>query len=139
MHTQKEDYIKNNIVVYTALFGDYDELIEIPEGMHKCDFICFTDQKIENKKGWEIIKIENSSGSNVLQNRKYKILPHVFLSEYEYSVYIDSNIRLLKSPESLVIKYLQDVDIALPKHFERDCIYTESEMCISVGRLFKKK
>ncbi|HCJ1226365.1 TPA: DUF616 domain-containing protein, partial [Klebsiella pneumoniae] len=101
-----EDYIKNNIVVYTALFGDYDELIEIPEGMHKCDFICFTDQKIENKKGWEIIKIENSSGSNVLQNRKYKILPHVFLSEYEYSVYIDSNIRLLKSPESLVIKYL---------------------------------
>ncbi|HBH9578999.1 TPA: hypothetical protein KYD21_004901, partial [Escherichia coli] len=51
MHTQKEDYIKNNIVVYTALFGDYDELIEIPEGMHKCDFICFTDQQIENNKG----------------------------------------------------------------------------------------
>ena len=25
MHTQKEDYIKNNIVVYTALFGDYDD------------------------------------------------------------------------------------------------------------------
>ncbi|MGE9748017.1 hypothetical protein [Escherichia coli] len=78
MHTQKEDYIKNNIVVYTALFGDYDELIEIPEGMHKCDFICFTDQQIENNKGWKVIKIENSSDSNVLQNRKYKILPHVF-------------------------------------------------------------
>ncbi|MGR4118261.1 hypothetical protein K8Q22_07980 [Klebsiella pneumoniae] len=56
MHTQKEDYIKNNIVVYTALFGDYDELIEIPEGMHKCDFICFTDQKLKIKKVGKLLR-----------------------------------------------------------------------------------
>jgi len=37
--------MKNKLVVYTALFGDYDNLIEPKEKFEGCDFICFTDQK----------------------------------------------------------------------------------------------
>jgi len=36
--------MKNKIVIYTAIFGGKDNLIEpeyIPKG---CDFVCFTDQ-----------------------------------------------------------------------------------------------
>lgn len=37
--------MKNKFVVYTALFGNYDDLIDPKENYEGCDFICFTDQK----------------------------------------------------------------------------------------------
>ena len=36
-----------NIVVYTAIFGDYDDLYEPLVRPKNVDFVCFTD----NKKG----------------------------------------------------------------------------------------
>jgi len=128
------DGIKNKLVVYTALFGDYDDLIEPKEKFEGCDFICFTDQKHLTSDVWEIRLIEECDLPPNMMNRKYKILPHLFLSEYEWSLYVDANIAIVGNPLELANKYLSKYDMAVPKHFARECVYDEARECVILGK-----
>ncbi|WP_442795238.1 glycosyltransferase domain-containing protein [Pelobium manganitolerans] len=118
----------NNIVVYTAIFGDQVTLY--PQKKYAgIDFICFSDRK-HSAAGWEVRVVPNLIEGDVIRNnRYYKILPHLHLKEYDYSVYIDGNFLVLSSPISLV-RQLTDVhmlafDHAQTKKDPRDCIYEE--------------
>lgn len=62
---------KNNFVVYTALFGDYDNLIDPKEKYEGCDFIYFTDQKHLKSDIWEIRIVEDIDLPLNMMNRKY--------------------------------------------------------------------
>ncbi len=126
--------MKNKFVVYTALFGNYDDLIDPKEKYEGCDFICFTDQKHLTSDIWEIRLIEECDLPPNMMNRKYKILPHLFLSEYEWSLYVDANIAIIGNSFNLAKKYLSNYDMAIPKHFARDCIYEESKECVILGK-----
>ncbi len=126
--------MKNNFVVYTALFGDYDNLLEPKEDYQNCDFICFTDQLNLKSDIWEIRIVKDIDLPLNMMNRKYKILPHLFLSEYEQSLYIDANIALTGNPLELSQKYLDKNDFAVPKHFLRDCVYEEAKECVILGK-----
>lgn len=119
-------------VVYTAVFGDYDNVSPVkPEW--KCDFICFTDNPNLVSNGWKIIHINLDEHSPAYLNRKYKILPHKYLSSYDYSLYIDGNIVLKQDPTILFEKYLKDKIMAIAKHPTRCCIYEEARSCINLG------
>jgi len=126
--------INNKLLVYTALFGDYDDLIDPKEKYEGCDFICFTDQHHLTSDIWDIKLIEKCDLPPNLMNRKYKILPHLYLSKYEQSLYLDANIMVLKNPLELANKYLIEYDIAMPKHFERNCLYEEAKECVILGK-----
>lgn len=126
--------MRSKLVVYTALFGNYDDLIEPKEKFEGCDFICFTDQKHLTSDIWEIRLIEESDLPPNMMNRKYKILPHLFLSEYEWSLYVDANIAILGNSMDLANKYLSMYDMAVPKHFARDCVYDEAKECVILGK-----
>ncbi len=122
---------KNKFVVYTALFGNYDNLIDPKVKYEGCDFICFTDQKHFKSDVWEIRIVEDIDLSLNMMNRRYKWLPHKFLSEYVISLYIDSNIVLLENPKRLLEKYCDDnCLVMLPKHPLRNCIYEETIACV---------
>lgn len=125
---------KNKLVVYTALFGNYDDLIEPKDKYEECDFICFTDQKHLTSDIWEIRLIEECDLPSNMMNRKYKILPHLFLNEYEWSLYVDANIAIVGNPLELANKYLSKYDMAVPKHFARDCVYEEAKECVILGK-----
>lgn len=116
---------KDKLAVYTALFGDYDDLIEPKEKFEGCDFICFTDQEQLKSDIWEI---------KVIKECDLPPNPHLFLGEYEWSLYVDANIAILKNPLELANKYLTKHDLALPKHFARDCIYEEAKECVILGK-----
>ncbi len=119
----------NELVVYTALFGDYDDLIDPTKKFEGCDFICFTDQDIKSNI-WKVIKVENGDLPINMMNRKYKILPHYFLKNYEYSLYVDANILIRGNPLVLAKQYLDKSDIAISKHPERTCVYDEAMHCV---------
>lgn len=123
------------LVVYTALFGNYDNLIEPKEKFTGCDFICFTDQKNLKSKIWEIRLIENYDLVPNLMNRKYKIFPNLFLEEYEKSLYVDANVYIKKNPFILSTKYLDDYNIAIPKHVLRNCIYKEADVIVKSNKV----
>lgn len=128
---------EKKLVIYTALFGDYDRLSE-PRGEYlDCDFICFTDQSSLSSNLWDIRVVEKTEENSILENRKYKFLPHDFFCGYEYSLYVDSNILIRKNPIPLCEHYLSECIIALPNHFLRNCIFTEAEECYKLGKLSK--
>ena len=63
-------------------------------------------------------------------NRKYKILPHEFLEDYRYSIYIDANIQITGDVCKLFTQHLNDEPLAVAEHPRRDCIYEEAEACV---------
>jgi hypothetical protein len=122
---------RNRFVVYTALFGDYDSLRDPLGDFPEVEFLCFTDQLTLTSKKWKIILVEPDGLSSIELNRKYKMLPHLFLSGYEMSFYVDSNILILDSAKKLFSDLiLMAPKFALPKHFRRICAYSEAETVI---------
>jgi len=68
-------------------------------------------------------------------NRKYKILPHRFFPNYEYSLYVDGSVIIqVNDIRGLVEKYLHDHSWAVYSHPERDCIYDEARVCTEAGK-----
>lgn len=84
-----------------------------------------------------------SSTDPARESRKAKILPHLFLKEYEYSIYMDGNFLILQNPIPLIQKALSNHTMAHFDHQQstdvRNCIYQESEAIKSLyeetGRL----
>ena len=107
--------VEKNIVVYTAIFGGYDVLQEPKVVSQNCDFICFTDTK-RKIRGWEVREVKASHGDPTRNARMYKILPHRFLGEYKYSVWVDGNVLVRGDVNELIDTYLKDVRVAAYDH-----------------------
>jgi hypothetical protein len=128
----------NKKVVYTAIFGGYDELPDpqfIPEGW---DFICFTDSNIKSNI-WEVKKVPAIYKDPTRNARKYKILPHRWFSNYEYSLWVDGNILIKNDINELIPEYLNKVNIAVHDHNQnqldpRNCVYQEAQAIFYFGK-----
>ena len=130
----------NKKVIYTSIFGGYNKLLEplyIPEGY---DFIVFTDADIKSEN-WIVKKelpLYNDSSRNA---KRYKILPHRFLSNYDISIYIDGNYEVKNNINELVEKFLSNANAAFydhnqqPSYDKRNCIYQEANAIFHFGQI----
>lgn len=125
------------LAVYTAIFNHRDNFKEPPPG--NFDYVVFTDDLPIPTKTRAIVKsiAKPVPGNPVRSARKIKALSHVFLPEYEYTVWMDGSVIMKKDIESYVEKSLQDSDIAVHEHPLRKCIYQEAEAVLGFG--FEKK
>ena len=121
------------IVVYTALFGGYDELQEPAIARANCDFVCFTDDATLRSRTWRIVHVA-ASMEPAMMNRHLKLHPHVYLPEYDASIYVDANLRIRRDPAELVTQYLTRHTFAAPRHPVRNCVYDEIQQCIDTGK-----
>tara|TARA_B100000963_G_scaffold85829_1_gene73441 strand:- start:2475 stop:3929 length:1455 start_codon:yes stop_codon:yes gene_type:complete len=133
--------MKNKKVIYTAIFGEYDKIIDpifIPKGW---DFICFTDSEIKSEI-WEVRKVEGLFKDPTRNARRYKVLPHRWFKEYDYSLWIDGNILLREDINELIPEYLKNVNIAVHNHNEnkdkRNCVYEEVKALVDYSLGNKK-
>lgn len=127
---------RKKIVVYTAIFGWYDQILEplYPKQLlREADLICFTDNKLLKSNSFEIKLVKRKFEDPTLENRYYKLQPHkVFKdSKYEYNVYVDAHYLITtKSVQELILAHLDPaISMASLKHPERDCIYDEFKAC----------
>lgn len=123
-------------VIYTCITGKYDTLIEpdvITEGF---DYICFTDNKELKSGSWEIRLLEGDNElSNVKKQRHIKICPHEFLKEYDLSIWVDGNVRVKGDMNKYIDAYCStNLDVYIPYHPCRDCIYEEMKTCQSINK-----
>jgi hypothetical protein len=130
-----------NRAVYTALIGDYDQLTPISFSS-RLKFILFTDQVDLFVKGWETRNISDLPNlpkdmPHWMINRYLKVHPHVFLSEFKETLYVDANIHLVQDPTPLFTTLLCNYDIAIPLHMDRDSIFTELDECLRTGKIGK--
>jgi hypothetical protein len=120
-------------VVYTCLFGKYERLNEQTIAK-KSDipFVCFTDQTYLASKTWSIRNVRLLGIDSTRESRRLKILPHIFLPEFDESLYIDNSVILKMAPNAIFETYLQSdaPNFVCFRHPERDCIYEEAEEII---------
>jgi GT2 family glycosyltransferase len=121
---------KNKIVVYTAIFGNKDNLKDPRVKIDDCDFVCFTDNPFLKSEVFDIRVVSPSFDDPARSARIYKLLPHKFLPEYEYSVWVDGSFEVLRSPLELVERYLKEADFATFSHPDRNCLYKEGLECV---------
>ena len=124
----------NKIVIYTAAFGKNYGFI--PQKKIKgVDFFCFTDDIKKVVAPWKPIEVKFEGDNNVLRNRHPKLLPHLYFSNYEISIYIDSNFLIVGDIYEL-LKSLNGFKMATFDHAQsddsRDCIYKEYEAILAL-------
>lgn len=115
-------------VIYTALFGDYEELKEPVIITPGWDYICFTDQQIKSDT-WKIIpaKVIDTPQRTA---RWFKIMGWI---DWQYSMWIDASFLINKDlndwwEERFVSPF------AAAKHPLRSCVYHEANSCIVNNR-----
>ena len=122
------------IAIYTSIFGGYDDLIDEQYQMDGVDYICFTDRGLESKT-WKVIKstpIYNDPNRNA---KKYKILPHRYLKDYDYSIWIDGNIKVISDIRALCNGDSYKVYDHMQVFDKRNCIYDEAQAILNFGKI----
>lgn len=113
------------MVVYTGIFGGYDDLHDPLVTEKDVDYICFTDNRELKSEQWEIRYVECEYENKAVEVRKYKCLPHRFFKEYDISFWVDGSGQIMKPLKPLIEKYMGESGILLFPHPRRDCIYEE--------------
>jgi len=117
-------------VIYTCLTGGYDHLEQPAAVTPDWDYVCFTD--MDGQDGvWQLRKIPFESPDPVVRSRYPKILAHKVLSEYDYSVYMDANIRITDAEfYRIADRCITDgISFAQVQHPDRDCVFEELRYC----------
>ena len=130
----------NHKVIYTCLTGGYDRLEQPAVADPTWDYICFTDT--EGQDGvWQLRKIPLDSPDPVSRSRYPKILPHRVLPEYDYSLYMDANIRIMDPEFYRVTDRLitDEITFAQVEHPDRDCVYDELRYCYLKDKIVTRK
>ena len=119
-------------VVYTCITGDYDNIQEPLYTHSSIDYVLFTDNTNIKSSVWEIRYIPDDImklGNNVLINRYFKFNPSMLFSGYNYSLYIDGNIRVISDIRNMINRMNSKTGLAMHRHNSRNCIYKEAEVC----------
>lgn len=128
---------RNQIVIYTCIIGEYDDIYEPIYINANCDYYLISDRKPEKKTIYKYIPIDEviplDVKDNTRMNRYVKINVHKIFPQYKYSIYIDGNI-IIKRDMTKLIKELPKTRIAVAGESYWDNIYVEGIRCIESKR-----
>jgi len=124
------------VIVYTCLFGGYDQSPPLLEPEPGVEYIMFTD--------WETVPAPWTTRRSVplyyvgqvtprRLSRMPKILAHQFLPAHDISIYCDASLQFKQPFVDWAVAQVAIEDIAAPPHPKTQCIYDEAEKCIRLG------
>ena len=99
------------LAVYTSIFGEKD--FPIPQPLCK-DVFLVTDN-VRSKHHTVIPGLYTQRGRR-RDSRHAKMLPHLYFPDYEYSLYIDGHLQIVRDPILFAEKYLKNSTIAQYVH-----------------------
>ena len=121
-------------VFYTAIFGGSDDLVNPSFPIDETDYICFTDRPEIESTIWKVVYIPCVYRDPRRTAKVFKLLPHIFLSNYEISIWIDGAIELKEESKLLLRILAKEQSIGVFEHPQRDCLYSEAAACFLHGR-----
>ena len=123
-HPQKENCANRKI-------GKYDKIVEPICIQPNVDYLMFTDLELPKDTAWKKVDITQFDDyklfTPVQMNRKIKMLPHKYLREYDYSLYVDGLIEVV-GMISPMVEDMGTCGFGVHFHNQRDCIYDEAVM-----------
>lgn len=119
----------SNIVVYKAVFNNFDEVLPIPiSGVRK---VLFSNRPLE-VDGWDNVVLHCEDA--IMENRKLKMFPWKYLDE-DFSIYLDGRLDITpKFFEFLLTRNLRD-KLIVPIHRNRGDVLDEVIRCINHRRI----
>ncbi len=121
---------QRKIVFYTAIFGEYDNLL-LPERIDPAvDYVCFTDRPRNDYGVWQMRLAPYYHPDPTRIARWIKTHPHDLFPSHEVAVWLDANI-ILKGDIHAYIEMVesQGAHLGLISHPHRACFYDEAEAC----------
>ena len=120
---------KYRSVVYTAITKGYDSLVEQDASVGKfTEFVAFMEDPVKSKT-WTIRHLEKQFSDPNRNAKIHKVLSHKFFLNYEYSLWVDGNVKLLLPVEKFIQDFLYGADMAVFAHPLRSCLYKEANKC----------
>ena len=137
----------SNLAVYTVVMGDEFELPIVDGPIQGVDFICFSNRKLDPKGIWDIRIVDPLLPADLPRSsREYKIRPHVWLSDYSQSLYIDTKVKLIGNPIDFwnsLIQYHSNNVLGLFEHSYRETLRNEfrevSQLNLDEGYVLEKQ
>lgn len=127
-----------DIVIYTAMIGDYDELREPLFLSDDITYVCMTNNKNLKSDIWNIEYISDDSFDDVYLARHIKMNPHIYFHDYETSIWVDGKYQIMDDLRIYISLYQKQSNILCFPHPERECICDEAAVCINSKRGNKK-
>jgi O-antigen biosynthesis protein len=127
---QASDPSRRRIVFYTAIFGEYDNLL-LPERIEAdVDYVCFTDRPRNDYGVWQMRSAPYHHPDPTRIARWIKTHPGELFPTHEVAIWLDANI-VLKGDIHRYIESVtgQDAHLGLISHPHRACFYDEAEAC----------
>jgi hypothetical protein len=118
--------------IFTVLFGDYDELNELPSNARgDIDALCFTDDPALTSSTWTVVHVQPAlPGDPIRSQRLVKILGNEILADYDETLYLDNSVVLTSDPREVLDDWLRDCDLAMPLHSFHETLVNEFDAVV---------
>ena len=125
-----------NVIVYTAIFGGYDQLKPQPE-IPGVDYVCFTDEPTLDAPPWNVVVERPLHDHPRMSAKHHKLFPHRVLPKNPLTVWIDGSVRIKRRdfPEAF-LSHLNESGMALLPHPDRDNIFDEAALSVKMRKYF---
>lgn len=128
------------LVVYTVLTGVKEPLgnplSTLPTNASSdlaIDFICFTDNRLLKSEVWRMRYIDDIPLPSEKLSRRPKALPHEYLQDWEYSLYIDNIVEFKRLPCEADLAHTGSYLFKVFKHATRSNPRQEAEAIIQLS------
>lgn len=115
------------ICIYSALFGDYDQIHE-PVLFHHpnvtVDYIMFSNNPSLKTSNWQIRQLHDNC-SNAILSRKVRMFPHLLLPDYDICIYVDASVFIYGDIAQLSLIINDRTTFAVTKHAARSSVHEE--------------
>jgi hypothetical protein len=126
-------------VIYTCVFDDYDWIFPPLVKEENISYIIMTDDPELRVFGWETRLVDSSPFRNPkTANLHYRALSHKYLGDFDYSLYVDGNVRLIGKTSEFFTKFRNSGSpLGLFRHPIRYSVKEEAESCLMTGKVFE--
>ena len=126
------------LVILTAIFGKIRDRLHEPQNIPpevECHAYVEGISKPQKRGGWLCKPAVWDHKTNPRRRaRRHKLLPHQLYPDADITLWVDGCLTPKTDPWELVEKYLQDANIAVFRHMQRNCLYKELEACIAMRK-----
>lgn len=131
------NYGRKKYAIYTCITGGYDDVVEPECILEDADYFLISDTE---PKGLKVLNWINSYDiipafikDNIRRARFCKIIGYRIFKDYEYSIYIDGNVKIKENIDDYY-KYVGKSGLATHRNAYNNCLYSEGIKVIAAKR-----